>query len=290
MTARGQISAGRRRKAGAIFAHSRLDALMLAATATQLALIVWGLANFPRLSLLELTFFFIAHVLLSVLHYDVVVHNFVHTPFFSSKLLNSLYGAIGSIIIVEPCTLMGIAHMAHHRYGNDAKNPLTGTTRDATSTYQFGADGSHEPLWGYALLSPLREWSEIRDSWRTALASRARPQIGIEAAMLIAFWVAIVWIDWRFALFYLFVVYAGQLGACAQNYFEHYGAMPGNRKTDSVSCYHPVYNFLWFNNGYHQEHHYRPGVHWTEVRALRSEMLPENQRRVVKWAHFANLP
>jgi len=88
----------------------------------------------------------------------------------------------------------------------------------------------------------------------------------------------------------LVVVYLSLVATTAQNYFEHYGATPGSRKTDSVSCYNPIYNFLWFNNGYHQEHHFRAGVHWTRIKELRSEMLPEDQRRVVRGAHFMNLP
>ena len=273
-----------------IFAYSRRDAILVALTAVQLGLIAWGVINFSELSLAGRVLFFPACVFLAVTHHEVIIHYFTHTPFFSSKLLNSLYSAVGSITVMEPVTLFGISHLEHHRYGNDAKDPVSGTTRDYTSTYQFGEAGNHEALWRYALLSPLREMTDIRDSYRSALASRARRQVGFETAVLVAFWGAIVSIDWRFSLCYVLVVYAGQVGACTQNYFEHYGATPGNRMANSVSCYAPVYNFIWFNNGYHQEHHYRPAVHWTKVRALRKEMLPEDQRRVVRLGHIANLP
>ena len=66
-------------------------------------------------------------------------------------------------------------------------------------------------------------------------------------------------------------------------------AKPGNRLTDSVSCYGRPYNLLWFNNGYHQEHHFRPQVHWTRVPEVRELMLPTHQRRVVRGAHLLNL-
>ena len=39
-----------------------------------------------------------------------------------------------------------------------------------------------------------------------------------------------------------------------------------------VSSYHRLYNWLWFNNGYHAEHHYRPRVHWTEMKALHDQL------------------
>ena len=60
------------------------------------------------------------------------------------------------------------------------------------------------------------------------------------------------------------------------------------RKTDSVSGYGRLYNLIWFNNGYHQEHHWRPQVHWTEVPALRAQLPPETSRRVVRAAHWFN--
>ena len=64
-------------------------------------------------------------------------------------------------------------------------------------------------------------------------------------------------------------------------------ASPGSN--DSVSCYSRLYNFVWFNNGYHQEHHFRPQVHWTELPTLHPQMLPESERRVVRGWHVAGL-
>jgi len=55
-----------------------------------------------------------------------------------------------------------------------------------------------------------------------------------------------------------------------------------------VSSYHKLYNWLWFNNGYHAEHHFRPRVHWTQMKELR-EQIKEQQReaetRVIKPPH-----
>ena len=84
------------------------------------------------------------------------------------------------------------------------------------------------------------------------------------------------------------VWYFGQAAALAENYLEHYGSVPGSRLTDSVSSYGAVYNLVWFNNGYHQEHHLKPQMHWTRVAEVRPEMLPEDRRRVVAGAHWFN--
>ena len=77
-----------------------------------------------------------------------------------------------------------------------------------------------------------------------------------------------------FLMFLLPVWFLGQAAALAENYLEHHKAAPGDARTNSVSCYNPLYNFFWFNNGYHQEHHCKPAVHWTKVKDVRGEMLP----------------
>jgi fatty acid desaturase len=91
-----------------------------------------------------------------------------------------------------------------------------------------------------------------------------------------------------FFCFLLPVWYGGQVLALAENWLEHHRATPGNRMADSVSCYGRIYNLIWFNNGYHQEHHFRPTVHWTRIVGVRGEMLPDDQRQIVKGAHWFN--
>lgn len=55
-----------------------------------------------------------------------------------------------------------------------------------------------------------------------------------------------------------------------------------------MSSYGKLYNWLWFFSGYHAEHHFRPKVHWTQMEALRAQII-ELQRaagvRVIKPPH-----
>ena len=111
----------------------------------------------------------------------------------------------------------------------------------------------------------------------------------IEIAALCAFVAALAVVRPLGILVFLVpVFYAGQSLALAENYLEHSGAEPGARGRDAVSCYGKLYNLVWFNNGYHQEHHWRSGVHWTRVPELRDQLLPESQRAVVPAAHWLN--
>jgi hypothetical protein len=39
---------------------------------------------------------------------------------------------------------------------------------------------------------------------------------------------------------------------------------------------------LWFNNGYHAEHHFRPKVHWTRMKQLHNEIAEAQSREGVR--------
>jgi len=44
-----------------------------------------------------------------------------------------------------------------------------------------------------------------------------------------------------------------------------------------VSSYNQFYNWLWFGNGYHAEHHYRPRLHWTQYRQFHEEIKAQQK-------------
>jgi len=56
-----------------------------------------------------------------------------------------------------------------------------------------------------------------------------------------------------------------------------------------VSSYGKIYNWLFFYNGYHAEHHFRPKVHWTKMEKFREqvgELQKQEGTRVIKHAHM----
>jgi fatty acid desaturase len=49
-----------------------------------------------------------------------------------------------------------------------------------------------------------------------------------------------------------------------------------------VSSYHKLYNWLWFNNGYHAEHHFRPKLHWTKMKELHRQIAADQEAAGVR--------
>lgn len=271
-----------------VFAHDRRDALLVIISLIEMAGKVVLVIYWDTLPLIVTVSSAAVLCLLNCMNFFCAAHYFLHLPFFSRPWLNHVWGVIGSLSAGIPLTLYRAHHLNHHRFVSDHIDVETGDTQDWSSIYRYGrAPNQPEPLWSYALLWPLR------DS-RVPLVAQARRQhesgqLVAEVTALGLFVILLAAINWRGVIFvYVPIWWIAQTLARVEVYSEHFGATPGDRRTDAVSCYGRWYNLLWFNNGYHQEHHFRPGVHWSGLPALKDQMLPEIERRVVPIAHFTN--
>jgi fatty acid desaturase len=270
-----------------LWRYSALDALLLTIAVLQFAATtawaVWFdrlpiVANLPIFAVLAFVFYF---------NPIVVTHNFLHTPFFRWRPLNNLFAMCNSANLGLPQVLYKYHHLIHHRFAND---PIRdGTTKDPSSTYRYGRDGRQEGFVRYSALGLFRDGTS--HAYREALRHGQRAQFWRELsviAVVVAVWIAI---DWRWFLAgYLPLFYVGWFLALMENYFEHYRATdPANRMADSVSYYRPIYNRLMFNEGYHQEHHLKPHLHWTRRPAVHHQHREQFERAQAYSARFPPL-
>ena len=89
-------------------------------------------------------------------------------------------------------------------------------------------------------------------------------------------------------IYFLPFWYFGYSLSYLNGYFEHFGGNPDVPMAWGVTTYHKLYNFVWFNNGYHAEHHFRPRAHWTRMKALKDEIEAKQREvgvRVIKPPH-----
>lgn len=271
-----------------ILAYDARDGLLIGLAAVQMALLVWSVITIGQVSWQTSVTLGLVCSFLVCTNFQCVAHNFIHNPFFRSKPANRVFSVFNSLLIGGSQTLYRLHHLNHHRWNNDLPDPKDGRSRDESSTWQHGRPPeAEEPLLTYALFGYFR--TDFAALLEVARRKKLLNQVGIEYLALVIFLGVLVAVNWRGVVFlYLPVWFLGNVAAVAENYLEHFGATPGDRRRDSVSSYGRIYNLIWFNNGYHQEHHFRPQVHWTKVPSVKSELPPEDERRVVRGAHWFN--
>jgi hypothetical protein len=87
---------------------------------------------------------------------------------------------------------------------------------------------------------------------------RMRPQLLAEIVLVVAVWSALVCVSPRFFLTVYVPGYVAGMCLCyLHGYYEHVRG--------TVSHYGVLYNLLFFNDGYHVEHHAAPGTHWIRL-------------------------
>jgi fatty acid desaturase len=272
-----------------MMANSWKDAWLVAASALQFIVLIGMYVFFERDALLATISLSALSVFLMCTNFQCVAHNFIHRPFFSHQTANTVFAIWNTILLGLPQTIYKYHHLNHHRYNNDYQN-ANGATEDYSSIFRYSKHPQiPESAILYSILGPFR--TDVGLLYRNAQEHGQAPQILTETAIYLILLLTVAVLSPSFVfLCYLPTWYLGQVGAYLENYFEHYGATPGNRKTDSVSCYNRFYNLIWFNNGYHQEHHYRPQVHWSEIASVTTELCSEPNRKIVNYAHWFNWP
>jgi hypothetical protein len=106
---------------------------------------------------------------------------------------------------------------------------------------------------------------------------RMTPQVAIESLGLLAMWSLIAMISPRFFLIsYIPAYFAGLCLCWLQGRYEH--------ARGTTSHYGRLYNLLFFNDGFHVEHHARPGVHWHDLsHQSRLDNRPSHWPAVLRW-------
>jgi fatty acid desaturase len=275
-----------------IWRNSRWDGLLLGFSVAQFGVTLWFADSWAGASGWGRAGQFVTVSILTAYNIIVVSHVFAHGPWFVPVWANAVVSVLNSVNIGQSVQAYHLTHVRnHHRYNND-RGDGNGAPLDLSSTYR---DGEHLPLLRYALggacesmaargrdlVSVTRLCRVGADETRLlSLVSRRESRRGRELGQVRAdraahclSLVAFAAISWQWTLLcYLPAYFLALAMVNVQNYYRHYGANPDDRAADAVSHYGKLYNLLTFNDGYHQEHHLRPGTHWSELPRVRETL------------------
>jgi len=272
-----------------LFAHTRWDAFPTTAGLFHLAYFLGLFFLYPHAPLWVMLILGFTYSLMVNANINGIGHNFIHNPFFRSKILNRLFGVTQSIACCFSQTYYNAVHMRHHK-GNSDRQDENGDTIDWLSIYRHGHDGEAENPWSYVFLGFFRD--DV-GAIRGDLRKRDNGDLfwgNIELAAFAITLLVMFFFNWRYVIFFMVPFwYLGHCFSYLNGYYRHYGANPDKPIAWGVSSYGKIYNWLFFYNGYHAEHHFRPKVHWTKMEAFRqsiAKLQKEEGVRTIKRAHM----
>jgi len=216
-----------------------------------------------------------------------VSHNFIHNAYFNSFTANRMFSLLESMTMAFSQTMYDYVHRQHHIGNNDRINK-EGDTIDWISIYRHGKNGEPEHAIRYSFLSFFRD-DPKRIYWLIRKHSRLLASFAVfEIIVSILLIIGLLIFNWKLGVFFIGFYYLGHSLSAMNGYYEHLGANPNKPIAWGVSCYNKLYNFLWLNNGYHAEHHYRPKHHWTNMAKLHAQIHTQQLEadvKVIKWPH-----
>ena len=272
-----------------LFKVSAWDAVPATLTVLQFALILGVFAAWPHLSWPARIGIGLLYAVSVGWSLNSLAHNFIHNPFFTSRGANRAMSFLITWSLISPQTMYRYIHLRHHA-GNADRPGADGETVDPLSIYQHGGDGRPEPLLSYVFLQFFRDDDPFALARKIAVKRPAEARQALaEFWSLVAIGGAMAMVHWTFALLMLAMSYLGQCLSNLSGYYEHLGADPDRPIAWGVSSYGRLYNWVFFYNGYHAEHHYRPKVHWTRMAALHREIAVEQAEAGVATIRAAHM-
>jgi fatty acid desaturase len=262
-------------------AYSLWDVVPIAMALAHFAFVLWLVTAFHSLSwwaIVPLALLYAVSLSWSI---NSISHNQIHNPYFTHKGMNRAFDLLLSVTIGFSQTMYRDIHNRHHRGNSDRPNEK-GETVDPLSIYRYGRNGEPEALWRYVFLSAFRdEPKSYYEEMKRKHPDDAR-WAKVEIYVTMAAYIALAFYDWHAVLLLVPFWYLGQSLSSLNGYYEHLGGNPDLPIAWGVSSYSKLYNLIWMNNGYHAEHHYRPKMHWTKVKAFHKEIKEQQRMMGVK--------
>src|SRR5438046_6973538 len=144
-----------------LFAQTRWDAIPVAAGLLHCAYFFLMFYLVPRVPLWLMIVLGLIYSISISWNINGISHNFIHSPYFRSPVLNRLISILESITVGFSQVFYECIHMQHHK-GNADLPDQHGETVDWISIYKHGHDGDAEHPFKYAFLQLLPGGSEDR--------------------------------------------------------------------------------------------------------------------------------
>jgi fatty acid desaturase len=199
----------------------------------------------------------------------VATHNTIHSPVFHSRALNRVFQVVLTMTYGNPVSSFVPGHnLSHHKYTQSRRDVMrTSKTRHRWHLlnglffifHVAGAIMKGDQRYFSAMFRRNPPWAR---------------QMAIEWILLHGTYLALLAIDWKKFLLYVFLPHKyAAWGIITMNLLQHDGCDERTEWNHSRNFVGKLVNFWTYNNGYHTIHHMHPGLHWS--------LLPAEHAKIV---------
>ena len=224
-----------------------------------------------------------------------IAHNHNHRPTFRSRRLNNAFGHVLTAFYGYPTLIWIPTHNLNHHHFVNRPGDATITWR-YTNKHHLLVAATYPLVSGYFQNEPIQRF--IRSARRKNRHLYHR--ILFQYAFWIGFYCWMLFLAWylyheqRMGLGLYVWFFSLVLPAICSislimvfNYIQHVHTDAWSERDHSRNFTGPVFNFLFFNVGYHTAHHEQPGLHWSQLPAahakIAAEINPQLNERSVCW-------
>ena len=204
----------------------------------------------------------------------VATHNTVHSPVFKSRAMNRMFQVVLTLTYGHPVSAFVPGHnLSHHRYTQSRRDVM----RTTKVRYRWNF------LNGLLFIAHVAGDITKGDVRFFKAMFKKSPawawQMVAEFGVLYAAYGALLVLDWKKFLFYVFIPHKyAAWGIITMNLLQHDGADEHSEYNHSRNFVGKVVNFFAYNNGFHTIHHMEAGLHWSLAPA-------EHAKRVAPFIH-----
>jgi fatty acid desaturase len=191
-----------------------------------------------------------------------VLHNHMHVPIARPAALKWVVSRTLGLACGFPYRGYYLFHFNHHKY-NDGP----------------GDWGRHEPGEGalrYLLRNTLQPWfwpwSIVGKVWRATKTRAQQLELVLDFVVVDGTLLGLLFWEPALGLSFFAMLLVGQLCIFWLNLAAHFESDSTRRDSLAVTSTSWLYNFLFFNAGYHQAHHFWPQVPWQQLPAATREL------------------
>jgi len=199
----------------------------------------------------------------------VITHNSVHSPVFCAQRHNRLFQIWLSLSYGFPVSEFLPGHnLSHHKFTQKGADLM----RTSRVRFRWNVLNLLAFVPAVAFSVTLANLEFVRKVGKTKPAWVR--QLRVEAIVVWSVKLALLLIDWRKAVLFVFIPHVFAVwGITAVNFLQHDGCDEDDPYNHSRNFVGKAFNWLTFNNGFHGMHHVQPGLHWTALPAAHAERL-----------------